>query len=305
MHRIAAAIAAVVLSAGIAAAQIISEAEVEAARQQYLAGNFDAAFDVLVPAAEQGDMVAQNIVGVGYQYGEGLPFDAKSAVRWFLMSGEQGFGAAWHNLGYLYEMGMPGLTPDDAQARAYYERAIALDYNLSRANLGTLLREGRGGKVDYAGAIALYEAGVAGGDPTAMDAMGWMHLNGFGTPQDDVEARRFYQMASDAGFAQGAGNLGFMMELGRGGAQNLKLARQLYQTAIDGGHVHSAINMTWLIVQNPTVFANVTEGLAYCFWAVDHAGADRVEEYRTTCNDLASGYSEAVQAQARDLARRM
>ncbi len=111
MRRFVAAFAVLILSAGIALAQMITEDEVEAARQQYLAGNYEAAFAVLVPAAEQGDMVAQNIVGVAHQYGEFLPIDAKAAVNWFTASGNQGFGAAWHNLGYLYEVGMPGLQP--------------------------------------------------------------------------------------------------------------------------------------------------------------------------------------------------
>ncbi len=80
-----------------------------------------------------------------------------------------------------------------------------------------MLRDGRGGKVDYDGAIALYEAGIAGGDGTAMDAMGWLYLNGIGVQADDVEARRYYQMASDAGYAQGTGNLAFMTEMGAAG----------------------------------------------------------------------------------------
>jgi TPR repeat protein len=298
MRRIAAAIAVFILSTGMALAQMITEDEVEAARQQYLAGNYEAAFEVLVPAAEQGDMVAQNIVGVAHQYGEFLPIDAKSAVAWFTASGNQGFGAAWHNLGYLYEVGMPGLQPDDFKARAYYERAVAVDYNLSRANLGTMLRDGRGGKVDYAGAIALYEAGIAGGDGTAMDAMGWLYLNGIGVQADDVEARRYYQMASDNGYAQGTGNLAFMTEMGRGGPKNLKLARQLYLQAIEGGHVHSAINLAWMMTENPQAFPDPVEALAWCYWAADNAEAGSAVEYATSCDEIAAPHNDTIRQQA-------
>ena len=298
MRRIAAALAVLIVSAGMAFAQMITEDEVEAARQQYLAGNYEAAFTVLVPAAEQGDMVAQNIVGVAHQYGEFLPIDAKAAVGWFTASGNQGFGAAWHNLGYLYEMGMPGLAPDDFRARGYYERAIALDYNISRANLGTMLRDGRGGKVDLPGAIALYEAGIAGGDPTAMDAMGWLYLNGIGVQPDDVEARRYYQMASDSGLAQGTGNLAYMTEMGRGGPQNLKMARQLYLRAIEAGHVHSAINLAWMMSENPQAFPDPVEALAWCYWAVDHADVSASVEYAASCDEIAAPHGNAVRAQA-------
>lgn len=302
MRRIAALSATMILSASLALAQVYSEAAVEEARQDYLAGDYATAFAVLVPAAEQGDMVAQNIVGVGYQYGQGLPVDAKSAVYYFLQSGQQGFGAAYHNLGYLYEVGMPGLSPDPARARGYYEQAIALDYNVSRANLGTLLREGTGGPVDLARAVRLYREGADGGDPSAMDALGWVYLNGLGVPADDTAARRYYQMASDAGLAQGTGNLGYMTEMGRGGPLNLKQARQLYQQAIDGGHVHSAINMAWMIVENPQVFRNPAEGIAYCIWAVDHAESDRLAEYRAACDEMAADYSPSVRAEAERIA---
>ncbi len=298
MRRFATALAVLILSAGMAIAQMITEDEVEAARQQYLAGNYEAAFAVLVPAAEQGDMVAQNIVGVAHQYGEFLPVDAKAAVNWFTASGNQGFGAAWHNLGYLYEVGMQGLQPDDFKARAYYERAIALDYNISRANLGTMLRDGRGGKVDYNGAIALYQAGIAGGDATAMDAMGWLYLNGIGVPADDVEARRYYQMASDNGLAQGTGNLAFMTEMGRGGPQNLKLARQLYLRAIEAGHVHSAINLAWMMSENSQVFPDPVEALAWCYWAADNAEVGRAVEYATSCDEIAAPFDNTVRSQA-------
>lgn len=305
MRRIAAALAIFVLSSGMALAQIFTETDIETARAQYLAGSYEQAFAILVPAAEQGDVIAQNIMGVGHQYGHWLPVDAKAAVGWYHAAGEQGFGAAWHNLGYLYETGMPGLARDDVRARIYYERAVAIDYNVSRANLGTLLREGRGGPVDLARAVDLYEAGVAGGDPSAMDAMGWVYLNGEGVVADPVAARRYYQMAADAAFGPGLGNLGLMVETGRGGPQNLKQARDLYERAIAAGDVHSAVNMAWMIAENPEAFRNLAEGIAYCLWAVDNAGPDRVEEYRLSCDGLAGRYTDALRAEARRIADRM
>lgn len=288
MRRIFLALAVLLLGAVAATAQAITPEEVEAARQDYLAGRFDAAFAVLVPAAEQGDMVAQNIVGIGHQYGEGLPVDAKAAVRWFTAAADSGFAAAWHNLGYLHEVGMPGLPPDDALARDHYRRAIDLGYVLSMANLGTLLREGRGGPVDIKGALDLYRRGADGGDGAAMDAMGWMHLNGIGVPADDAEARRWYAMAAATGYPQGYGNLGYMLEFGRGGPRDLKAARANYDLAIGLGHVPSAVNMAWMIVENPDSFRNQAEGLAWCLWALGRATPAEDATWRPGCDDMAS-----------------
>jgi TPR repeat protein len=305
MRRIFLALAALLVSAATAAAQYVTPEEVESARQDYLTGRFDTAFAVLLPAAEQGDLVAQNIVGIGHQYGEGLPVDAKGAVRWFTASGEGGFAAAWHNLGYLHEVGMPGLAPDDVLARDFYRRAIDLDYVPSMANLGTLLREGRGGPIDIMGAIDLYRQGATGGDGAAMDAMGWMYLNGIGVAADDAEARNWYLRSAGAGYPQGIGNLGYMLDSGRGGPRDLKQARTNYQRAIDLGHLQSAVNMAWMIHENPDSFRDQTEGLAWCLWALDRASPAQTANWQPGCDTIASRLSPTTLTEARAMADRL
>ncbi|MEE8272391.1 MAG: caspase family protein, partial [Alphaproteobacteria bacterium] len=52
--------------------------------------------------AEQGDVRAQNKIGIMHRDGRGVPQDDPEAVRWSRLAAEQGYGAAQVNLGWMY-----------------------------------------------------------------------------------------------------------------------------------------------------------------------------------------------------------
>jgi hypothetical protein len=54
-------------------------------------------------AAEAGDKVAQNNLGVLYRDGLGVEKNPSDALSWFQKSAEQGYAKAQLNLGQLYE----------------------------------------------------------------------------------------------------------------------------------------------------------------------------------------------------------
>ena len=56
-------------------------------------------------AAEQGNALAQNNLGVMYGNGRGVPQDYKTAVKWHRLAAEQGFATAQNNLGFMYANG--------------------------------------------------------------------------------------------------------------------------------------------------------------------------------------------------------
>ena len=53
-------------------------------------------------AAEQGDGRAQNMLGVMYGSGDGVPKDDAEALKWFRKAAEQGHATAQFNLGLRY-----------------------------------------------------------------------------------------------------------------------------------------------------------------------------------------------------------
>lgn len=280
--------AILVATGGFAAADALGDA-----RELYLSGQWEEALTVILPAAEAGHPRAQNIVGAAYQYGQGLPADPVAAERYFRMAADQGYPPALHNLGVLYERGMAGLQSDMAVARSWYERAAALDYGPSMGVLGGMYLEGTGGPADLVEAFRILDSGVRLGDRTAFEWLAYAHVQGLGTDPDLAEARRNYEIAAVMGSAFAQNAYGEMLERGEGGPQDLNLAMTFYRRAIAGDEAYAGVNAAWLVFENPEVFPDRVDGMAYCLWAVEAAeGADR-EEYREACDIEAEGMSEA------------
>ena len=88
----------------------------------YHTGDYETAFEVWLPLAEEGDNAAQYNVGILYQFGLGVAQDVQKAVDWYQKSAEAGFADATAHMGDLYAKGFFGV-PDDATAIIWYERA--------------------------------------------------------------------------------------------------------------------------------------------------------------------------------------
>ena len=86
--------------------------------------------DELRTRAEQGDVVAQLLLGDMYDNGEGVAQDAVEAVRWFRLAAEQGDSDAQYNIGAMYAGGR-GVPEDDAEAARWYR--LAADQGLASA----------------------------------------------------------------------------------------------------------------------------------------------------------------------------
>ena len=92
--------------------------------------------------AEQGDAIAQSILGFMYANGEGVPEDDAEAVRWFRMAAEQGDATAQSNLGFMYANG-EGVPENDAEAVRWYRMAAEQGDVLAQYNLGAHVRQRR------------------------------------------------------------------------------------------------------------------------------------------------------------------
>lgn len=68
-------------------------------------GEYDRAYALWKPLAEQGDTVAQNYIGIQYYLGLGKKRDFKIAKEWFERSAIAGYADAQYNLGVMYQNG--------------------------------------------------------------------------------------------------------------------------------------------------------------------------------------------------------
>lgn len=92
--------------------------------QAYNAHDYVNAMTLLKPEAENGNRIAQNIVGVMCMNGLGVQQDDSEAMSWYRRSADQGYAVAQTNVGFLYQYGR-GVVSDPGEAKHWYELAVA------------------------------------------------------------------------------------------------------------------------------------------------------------------------------------
>jgi TPR repeat protein len=91
-----------------------------AGRRAYDAGDYQTAFKTWSPLANQGDIGAQFWVGFLYEAGLGVRQDKAEAVKWLLLSSDQGHGDAQARVCRLLFLGQ-GVPQDYIQAYKWAE----------------------------------------------------------------------------------------------------------------------------------------------------------------------------------------
>jgi hypothetical protein len=90
----------------------------------YDQGQFDKAFAIWLPLAQQGNAAAQFNVAALYEKGSGVAQDRAEAARWYQEAAKQGDLDAQMKIAMLYEEGV-GVTKDTDAARKWYRAAIS------------------------------------------------------------------------------------------------------------------------------------------------------------------------------------
>ena len=81
----------------------------------YGKGNYIQALAKFRLAAAKGRASAQYILGVMYDYGQGVAQDYAEAMRWYRLAAAQGDAEAQYNIGVMYDKGR-GVAQDYAEA---------------------------------------------------------------------------------------------------------------------------------------------------------------------------------------------
>ncbi len=97
------------------------KADIETARQLMEQNKFAEARELLLPAAQTGSAVAEELIGIMYAMGLGVPRDSERAFDWYLRSALKGRPSAQSGLGWYYEVGLGIPAPDLVRAYAWYE----------------------------------------------------------------------------------------------------------------------------------------------------------------------------------------
>ena len=188
-----------------------------------------------IAAANRGDPIAQNQLGVKYAQGEnGLPRDDVKAVEWYRKAANQGLPKAQTNLGDMYFYGRGGLSQSYLDAQSWYLKAAQQDWPDAQYRLGVMYEKGIGTGKDVAKAVQLYRSAAEHGYAEAQNLMGILYSTGSnGVTEDDKQALDWFQKAADQGLAKAQKNLGDMYFFGHGIDKDYAQALTWYGKAAD------------------------------------------------------------------------
>ncbi|MDZ5646080.1 tetratricopeptide repeat protein [Nitrospirillum sp. BR 11828] len=156
------------------------------------AGKETEAVALLTPLAEKGDAEAQTYLGWIY---EEPPMAIEPA------SGRRA---------------PPPFVHDNAQARAWYEKAAAQGEAHAMNNLGSLYFLGRGVPQDPAKGLALFKRAATNGDLQAQKNLAGIYSLGIGTPKDPKESAKWGTEAAQQGDQDALYSLSTVYEAGEG-----------------------------------------------------------------------------------------
>lgn len=129
--------------------------------QAYEQGDFEQAFHLWLPLAEQGHVTTQINVGVMYDYGQGVTQDYVRAAEWYRAAARQGNAIAQYNLGLFLAEGKIEVTAGE-DALYWLQQAADQGYADAQLQLGLLYARGAAGQAQRANASELlYRAGLS------------------------------------------------------------------------------------------------------------------------------------------------
>ena len=118
--------------------------------------------------AQEGNVTAQNGLGLLYKVGTGVPQSFGQAKRWFEEAAKQGHAEAQVNLGTLYLNG--DAPPQSAQMALFWFGRAAEQGNVTAfANLGAMYAQGKGVPQDFIQAYMWFVLAATNGDDSSAE----------------------------------------------------------------------------------------------------------------------------------------
>jgi TPR repeat protein len=185
-------------------------------------------FKWLQKAAEQGNVNAQNSLGVCYDNGEGAEQDHKKAFEWYKKAAEQGLADAQNSLGACYDNGV-GVKQDYEKAFEWYKKAAEQGLAVAEFNVGKCYFIGKSVKKNYETAVEFLQKAAEQGHADAQNSLGLCYDKGEGIEQDHKKAFEWYKKAAEQGNASAQKNLRDCYKFGIGVEKDLEKADYWYK----------------------------------------------------------------------------
>ena len=253
-------------------------------------------------AAKDGQVYAQNQLGLVSALVVAQGTDIRQARSWFEKAARHGFAPAQVNLAVTYMNGW-GVSQNYGAALNWLNAAAKQGHPSAYANLGILYMNGWGVRRDYAEAFKDLEIAANAGDAGAQSNLGYLYDGGLGVVQNYSAAARWYQLAAENGNALGQNNLADLYLRGQGIRQSYPQAFYWFQKSAQQGHTGARIKLGFLLMNGLGTAKDSSAAYAWILSASqagDHRGDDYLIELQ---RDLDQPHLAQATQQARWLER--
>ena len=225
-------------------------------------------------AASKGHLAAQNVLGICYEFGYGVPQSYENAVEWYTKAAEQGHDSAQCNLGYCYRNGY-GVPQSDEKAVEWYTKAANQGHARAQCSLGYCYNVGEGVPQSYEKAVEWYTKAAVQGYAIAQYNLGYCYNVGQGVPQSYEKAVEWYTKAAEQEHDSAQCNLGYCYENGYGVPQSYEKAVEWYTKAANQGYAKAQFILSKLLFKGKGVQKSYLKSVGYYFKAAynGHEGA--------------------------------
>ena len=245
-------------------------------------------------AAENGDAIAQNILGVMYADGNGVSKDPTEAVKWFRKAADQGNANGQVNLGVMYANGT-GIVKDTVKAGELFRKAAdqgntdakmwleSMDVQIKpEQNRNTEIVQQIRDAATSGDRASQFVIGkepqirqiAEGGDPAAQFLLAKMNIIGWGIAKEPAEAAKWYMKSAEQGYSKAQNNLGLLYLSGEGVAQDAVEAVKWLRRAAEQGYVLGQFNLAMRYARGEGVAKNDAEAAIWYRKAAEQGDAD-------------------------------
>lgn len=190
---------------------------------------------ILQKRAKRGNVEAQDILGVCYISGAGVPKDKEEAARWHRKAAEQGHAGSQFLLSSAYLFGI-GVPEDKAEAEKWHRKSAEQGDASAQRLLGSFYSLGMFGSADDVEAVKWFRKASDQGDSEAIYMLGLAYYDGAGVPQNDTEGEKWVRKAAEQGYAGAQFKLGLAYIFGKGVPKNETEAVNWVRKAARQGH---------------------------------------------------------------------
>jgi TPR repeat protein len=240
-------------------------------------GWFLTAFSLALERAEEGDAVAQTLLGVLLSRGLGVKQDLDAAADWYRLAGEGGDPEGLYALGQMHLDGR-GAAEDSEKAAELFRKAADMGHAGSARELGYLLLAGKEGKKNAMLAAAYLSRAAREGDMDAQYTLGGLFMDGVGVVASEEQAARWFSEAAKNGHVGAQIEYAILLFNGRGVTKDEAGAAYWFGLAAEADNPAAQVRLARMLAEGRGVEKDETAAARWYLIAKERGAEDTFME---------------------------